>query len=210
MPAPAASRVCTRTPGNLARPAAESGRFAAGWKAGVTWVLLPFLMLLLFPSPAPGQSAASREYSIKAAFLYNFVKFVDWPAQALPSSSNTLVIGVLGRNPFGSALNTLSGKTVKGKTLVVRQFSSVPEQGACHVLFISSSEQDRMKQLLDALRSSSILTVSETRGFAQSGGIINFVVQDEKVRFEINPAAAERARLNLSSDLLRLAKIVRA
>jgi hypothetical protein len=163
---------------------------------------------LLFPTPAPAQSVGNREYAIKAGFIYNFCKFVDWPPQAMTGS--TLVVGVLGRNPFGAALNTLNGKSVKGKTVTVRQFTEVPEQGECHVLFISASEHGRMRQILDALRNTSILTIGETSGFARSGGIINFFEQDGKVRFEINPAAAERARMSLSSDLLRVAKVVRS
>jgi len=155
--------------------------------------------------PAPAGADANREYEIKAALLYNFVKFVEWPSQA----GSTLVIGVLGRNPFGPALNTLNGKSANRKTIAVRQFSSVPDAGACQILFISPSEKDRLKPILDSLRGSSILTVSEVGGFTQSGGIINFTIQDDRVRFEINPAAAERAKLTISSQLLRLAKIVR-
>jgi hypothetical protein len=160
----------------------------------------------LLAAPAGG---TTREYEIKAAFLYNFVKFVDWPAQALPDNSPNVVIGVLGANPFGRALNTINGRSVKGKTLVVRQVSSAQDAQNCHMLFICPSERDRLRAILDALRNDSVLTVGEMKGFAESGGIINFTLQNDRVRFEINPAAAERARLTISSQLLRLAKIVR-
>lgn len=156
------------------------------------------------------QGSASREYAIKAACLFNFLRFVDWPAQALPDSSPTLTIGVLGKNPFGPALDTLNGKSVKGKTLVVRQVSGIREIQSCQVLFISASERDHLRQILEAVQGQSILTIGDVDGFTRNGGIINFTTDENKVRFEINPGAAERARLAVSSQLLKLAKIVKS
>jgi hypothetical protein len=166
-------------------------------------VLALLTRFLALPAVAEG---APREYVIKAAFIYNFVKFVDWPG----GGSSTLIIGVLGNNPFGAALNQLNGKSVKGKTLAVRQCNSVSDAESCQVVFISSSDADRQRQILDSLKSSSILTVGESKGFAQRGGMINFVTEDDRVRFEVNPAAAERARLNISSEMLKLARIVKS
>jgi hypothetical protein len=169
------------------------------------------LPVALTASPARAQAAAgqaaaaTREYQIKAAFIYNFVKYVDWPGD-----KKTLTIGVLGRNPFGSALDALSGKTVNDRTLTVRRIANVQEARAVDVLFVSSSESEHVRQIIEALRSQPVLTVGEVGGFAQNGGVINFTNEGNKVRFEINPDAAERARLKISSQLLRLAKVVRA
>jgi hypothetical protein len=166
------------------------------------------LAAALLGAPRP---ADAREYEIKAAFLYNFAKYVDWPAEALPSSSTTLDVGVMGKNPFGAALDTIRGKTVKGKTLRVRQVNSIQEASGVHLLFISASEEERLKPILAGLRNASVLTVAEMSGFVQNGGIINLITQNDRVRFEINPVAAERARLGLSAQLVRLAtRVVRA
>jgi hypothetical protein len=160
---------------------------------------------------APPAAALSREYEIKAAFLFNFIKFVEWPPEALPPSSSTITVGVLGRNPFGNALNVLNGKTVKGKTVAVRQVPSVAAASDVHLLFISASEGDRMRQILGGLRNANVLTVADVSGFIERGGVINLITRNERVRFEINAAAAERAGLALSSQLLRLAaKVERA
>jgi hypothetical protein len=157
--------------------------------------------------PCEAADAPSREYVIKAAFIYNFLKFVDWPPA---SGGGPITIGVIGSNPFGAALTQLNGKSVKGRTIAVRQLNTVAEAEGCQVLFIPASDADRQRQILEALKSSSVLTVGESKGFAQRGGIINFVVQDDRVRFEVNPSAAERARLSISSEMLKLAHIVKS
>ena len=173
----------------------------------VTALLIGALAVLT--TAAYAQRASSREYAIKAAFIYNFAKFVDWPAQALPESKRSIVIGVLGANPFGSSLASINGKTVKGRTLVVKRVGSLQEARTCQILFISSSEQGRLQAVLKDLGNSSILTIGEMKGFARSGGIINFTKAGSRIRFEINTSAAERARLTISSQLLKLAKVVR-
>jgi hypothetical protein len=174
-------------------------------------LLLGVSGVLFGPGHMPEALAqAPREYEIKAAFIYNFIKFVEWPAQALPDTSPTITIGVLGRGPFGGALESLNGKTVKGKRLVVRQLTGTREIGSVHVLFVSASERDSLDQIVSAARGANVLTVGEMAGFARSGGIINLTTQSNKIRFEINPEAAERAGLRISSQLLRLAKVVRA
>jgi hypothetical protein len=174
-----------------------------------TWITAFLIGCLLLPGlsvrPAAAQSS-KREYAIKAAFVYNFLKFIDWPS----GGNRPLVVGVFGSNPFGSALTNLNGKTAKGRTISVRQINGVADAESCDVLFIPASEADRQQQLLQAVRGSSVLTIGERRGFAQSGGVINFVVEDDKVRFEVNPAAAERAKLSIGSEMLKLAKIVRS
>jgi hypothetical protein len=158
--------------------------------------------------PAYAQST-QREYQLKAAFVYNFIKFVDWPGAVLPETSDTISVCVLGEEAFAEGFDTLKDKTVKGKKLAVRRLEQVKDADGCHVLFISSSADKRAPQVLQTLQSASVLTVGEMDRFPQLGGIINFVVERNKLRFEINVSSAERARLKLSSQLLSLAKVVR-
>lgn len=159
-------------------------------------------------SPA-AEAQALREYQIKAAFLYNFLKFVDWPSQALPETSDAITICVFGDDPFGEALDFIKDKMVRGRRLAIRRLGPVTNLEACHVLFIGASEEARVPQVMQSLRGSSVLTVGEMERFAEAGGIINFVLEKNKVRFEINLNSAERAGLKLSSQLLSLAKVVR-
>ena len=153
--------------------------------------------------------ASLREYQIKAAFLYNFVKFVEWPAEAFAETDGTITIGVLGEDPFGAALETLQGKTVKGRKLVIKRFKDLQDLQSSHILFISSSEKEHLPQIFETLKDVSALTVGEMAQFAHGGGIINFTRRKNKIRFEINVDAAERAGLKISSKLLRLAKVVK-
>jgi len=168
--------------------------------------------LLLFALAGRGiaESGGDREYDIKAAFLYRFCHYVDWQGENNPDSGDTVTIGILGENPFGSALDPLTFKTVKGKKVVIRQLQNVQDAGHCQVVFISASEKGRLPQILDALQHHCVLTVSEVDGFAQHGGIINLIAEGNKVRFEINPVAAEKARLNLNPQLLKVARVVKS
>lgn len=157
------------------------------------------------PPPDPG-----LEYQVKAAFLYNFAKFVAWPPEAFPDPDSILVIGVLGRDPFGAILDrAVQGKTVNGRTLVVRRFPSLADLAPCHILFVSASERGRLKETLEAVRGGSVLTVGEVDDFTRRGGIVNLGVVEGRVHFEINIDAAARAGLTVSSKLLSLSTIVR-
>ncbi|HEX2711650.1 MAG TPA: YfiR family protein [Candidatus Acidoferrales bacterium] len=155
------------------------------------------------------QSEPPPEYQIKAAFLYNFAKFVEWPADAFADPHAPLVLGIVGEDPFGSVLDKLVlDKTVNGRGLLIKRLKHGPDLRNCHILFVSSSERKRVAQILESLQGASVLTVGETQRFAQSGGVIDFILEENKVRFEINSDAAARARLNISSKLLALARIV--
>jgi hypothetical protein len=154
------------------------------------------------------ETKASPEYLIKAAFLFNFAKFVEWPAASFKDDLSPINLCILGTDPFGPALDTLKDKTIKGRPLKIKRANKVDDIEACHILFISASEKEILKQILYTLKNSNILTVSEIEGFAQMGGIINFIIVNKKVHFEINPEAAERSKLKISSQLLKLAKIV--
>ena len=148
------------------------------------------------------------EYQVKAAFLYNFAKFVEWPDKASPKRSHTIIIGVLGESSTSEALEPFMDRQVKSYKTVVKHFKKPRDLTFCHILFISASEEPRLEGILKTLRGSNILTVGEVKGFSQLGGIINFIIVENKVRFEINVKAAEEAGLNMSSKLLKLARIV--
>jgi hypothetical protein len=153
---------------------------------------------------------SADEYQVKAAFLYNFARFVEWPESAFKTSADPIVICVLGRSPLGSALDQATrGKQIAGRSLVIRQILDVQEAGGCHMMFIATGEKKRFPAAFDLSRSAAVLTVGETPNFAASGGVINFKLEDGKVGLEINLCAAQRARLRISSKLLNLAKIVK-
>lgn len=164
------------------------------------------LVMTLFDLSA--ETKPSPEYLIKAAFLFNFAKFVEWPADSFKDDFSPINLCILGTDPFGSALDTIKGKTVKGRPLKIRWTNQVNDIEGCHILFISASEKENLKEILYGLRRSNTLTVSEINGFAQMGGMINFIIVDQKVRFEINLDVAQRSRLKMSAQLLKLARIV--
>jgi len=168
------------------------------------------LLGTMFLLCASASAQEASEYQVKAAFLYNFAKFVEWPANVGAGSDVPLVIGVLGKDPFGREIDrAVEGKTVNGRRLMIKRFSSLEAYEYCHILFVSSSERNNLPQIIAAVRNSSVLTVSETDRFAHIGGIINFVTIENRIRFEINQAAAERAGLKISSKLLSLGRVVR-
>jgi hypothetical protein len=151
-----------------------------------------------------------HEYQIKAAFLYNFARFVNWPEEAFAGPDTPISIGILGNDPFGIHLDlTLRDKTVKGRNLVVKRFTKLDDTKLCHILFISKSEKGRVSETLSVLKNWHVLTASDMKGFAQCGGVIAFVTKDNKIGFEINVDSADQAGLKISSKLLKLAKIVR-
>ena len=161
--------------------------------------------LLALPLPAAAQAP---EYDLKAAFLFNFVKFVEWPPDAFPGDRAPLTLCVYGKDPFGSALDSVvQGERVGERSLLVRRPDSLDGLGGCHVLFVSRSETERLGEVLTRTGGRPVLTVSDTDGFLQAGGVINFVLEGSKVRFLINQKAAERNGLRISSKLLRLAMI---
>ena len=160
-----------------------------------------------------GDDAASgipSEYQIKAAYLYYFSTFVEWPPDAFARNGDDLVIGVLGEDPFGEILdNTIRGKAVYNKRLIVKRFESIKDARESHILFISTSEQGRLPNILEALKGANVLTVGEIDGFASRGGGIGFRMEGRKVRFDINVAAVERSRIKVSAQLMKLGRIVK-
>jgi len=170
-------------------------------------VLVAMLISGGAPSIARGETAP--EYTVKAAFLYNFAKFVEWPADAFAGPASPIVLFVYGADPFGDALKSLKGKTANGRPIVVRYAANLGELERCHLLFVSASEKANLPKILQTTKGWSILTVGDMNGFAQDGGIINMVKEESRVGIEINLEAAQRSRLEISSKLLGLAKIVK-
>jgi hypothetical protein len=165
-------------------------------------------MLIALLVAARGQ--VIDEYQVKAAFVYNFAKFVEWPAHSFTGPSAPIVICILGDDPFGSLLDIpVNGKLVEGRPLVVRRMSDVRHVKACQILFISSSERKRLASILAEVKLCGILTVGDMAGFAAEGGVITLQLEDGRVRFQVNMDAAEQQGLRISSKLLSLAQIVR-
>src|SRR3954452_12923402 len=151
-----------------------------------------FVGAVLALPPAAARAEPSREYAVKAAFIYNFAQFTQWPAEAFASPDSVFVIGLLGDDPFDGALDkAVAGKTVSGHPMTVKRVTNVAEAGGCAVLFIPVTQEGRVTDVLNAVVEKPVLTVGETDNFPWSGGVIRFVTEDNKVRFEINPEAAE-------------------
>ena len=146
------------------------------------------------------------EYEVKAAYLYNFAKLVDWPAPA----RGPLVIGVYGEDPFGGALHrAVDGKNIDGRPLVVQRLSRLDQLKGCHILFIGLSERRHWRAVLSAVQGEAVLTVGESEGFLDAGGKVNFTVEQNRVRFDINLQAAREAGLRISARVLHLARVVK-
>jgi len=179
--------------------------------------------------PVLADSAISREDKIKAAFLYNFINFVDWPEERIADSNQPITVGVIGSRYFLKAFEPVKHKKIKGREIALRYFpgyeklkksqkaddsqwnKKIGTLKSCHVLFLCTRHLGSIEssgRIIKALEDSPVLTVSETDGFLESGGIINFLMEDEKVRFEINNTTAKQAKLKIRSKLLRLAKRV--
>lgn len=173
--------------------------------AKVAW--LSILLGMLAPVFARAEQPAASEYQVKAAFLYNFAKFVRWPDTAFPETNSPLVIGILGDNPFGQSLDlAVKGKSINGHPLAIRPVTAQEEMRGCHVLFICQKPKRNIPETLNALDHACTLTVSDTSGFYEAGGMIHFVMEGTKVRFEINDQAATHAGLSISSKLLSVAR----
>jgi hypothetical protein len=165
-------------------------------------------LLGMYRRTVSAQGFDTSEYEIKAAFLFNFAKFVEWPPGAMDDSNGSFVIGILGRDPFNTALErTIGEKTVRGTAIQIRRFRRIDDVRSCQILFISESEKGSLPGILDKIQDQSILTVSDMPDFARRGGMIHFYMENNKVRFIIHVQAAEKAGLKLSAKLLALARI---
>ena len=192
------------------RPSPEFRMCASYRRRCLPFSMVPVVWVLLAGAGLFAQQPKPSEYQVKAAYLYNFGKFIKWPANVPADKGNSFAVCVLGKDPFGPTLDsTLAGEALDGKPVVIRRISRPQDAGDCRVLFISSTEGSHLKEILTALDQSGVLTVSDLPGFTRRGGMIEFVLEGDRIRFEINLANAESARLILSSELLKVAASVK-
>ncbi len=172
-------------------------------KAGNIFLFTSFALIVNAQhNPAP-------EYQLKAAFIYNFTQFVEWPINTFSSDQLPMVIGILGEDPFGPYLvQAVSGERKDGHSLVIRHYKSIEEVKDCHILFINLPSSKKMLSWIQELKKQKILTVGNGTEFIKEGGMIAFVNSDNKIRLQINPEAAREVDLTISSKLLRLADII--
>jgi hypothetical protein len=191
------------------------GRVSGGKRARHSHCPLPWLAAVTFiwtlvAVPFPwAQGPKPTDYDVKAVYLYNFGRFVEWPA-SVTIKSDSFTVCVLGQDPFGPALDAaLAGETIGGKSVAAKRISTPQEAASCQILFMSSAEDSRLNKILETLDKGAVLTVSDMPQFSQRGGMIQFVLEAKKVRFEVNLTAVQRAGLTLSSELLKVATTVR-
>ena len=177
--------------------------------SGLRWLPVTIFAAALAVS-LHAQTSKANAGQVQAAYLYNFGKFVKWPAVAPANQSGSFIICVLDQDPFGDTLqSTLSGETVAGKPVVVRRLAKPQDASACHILFISGSQAHDLKDILSSIDESAVLTVSDMPDFSKRGGMIQFVLEGDRIRFEINLAGAEKSHLIFPSELLKVAAAVR-
>jgi YfiR/HmsC-like len=199
-----------KLPCELAEPEAGARRPGISWSR--RWFAASLLAVLAAAPGAPsarGQASSPNEYQLKAAFLFNFAKFIDWPPGSFASPQAPFSICILGKDPFGQAIDdALRGKLIGEHSVGVRRAKEVSEVRHCQIVFVAGTETRNIAALLDGVRGANVLLVGEADGFAASGGTIQFMVEENHVRFLINVDAADRSGLKFSSKLLALAKIV--
>ena len=168
---------------------------------------LMVIVLIAIPELARGAEPVAEEYQVKGAFLLNFTKFVDWPAQVFKGPGDPIAICILGENPFGPGLDRAARETAAAnRTVSVRQVSDGQQARQCQIVFMGAAEHKRSRAWLEALRGGNVLTVGESEGFLANGGVVIFKLEGERVRIEISTAAADRAGLHISAKLLNLAQ----
>ncbi|GAB4091556.1 YfiR family protein [Flaviaesturariibacter terrae] len=167
------------------------------------WRALGLLLLLLLAGKL--SFAQTREYQVKALFLYNFAQFVDWPPGCFTAPNAPFVIGIVGNDPFGRFLEeVVREEQLSGHPIVVQHYSSPSDIRSCHMLFVGGYT----REALSAVSGRAVLTVGEAQNFVSEGGMIQFVTEQNRIRFQIRPSSARAVKLSISSKLLRLAKIV--
>jgi hypothetical protein len=171
-------------------------------------LLAGLLVIVASSAPAVRAQSQSLEYDVKAAFLYNFARFVTWPADSFAAPDAPLSVCVLGEDPFGSRLDQLvEGERVNDRPLAVRRLSAASDAAACHLVFVSPSERARFGSILSSLDTRRLLTVSDTLEFLEAGGHLSFYIEDGHVRFAVNAAAIRECDFKVSSRLLQVARI---
>lgn len=197
------------------RPRLRSGVRLRGTRSGAQWLALTALVALVALHPFWGarpmlaQVPSANEYAVKAAFLFHFAQFVEWPDGAFSKPDSPLVYCTIGEDPFQGALEeSFKGKTISSHSLQVRHFKKSDEAQGCHVAFMGRTASKHFQDELASFQGKPVLTVGETEQFVRDSGIIGFCLEENKIRFDINVEAAEKSRLKISARLLTLAKAV--
>ncbi len=179
------------------------GRLLSGTRAWFVSVLLTLAGFAIQLQPACAQFG---EFEVKAAFLSSFAQFTKWPSGTFSDAGAPFVIGILGDNPFGGSLEgIIQGRAVFGRRVVIRRGRKADDMRGCQIVYVARSERGRLAEIIASLKGNAILTVGETEQFTRHGGVIGFKMEGDKVRFDINASAAQRAGLQISSRLLKLA-----
>ena len=177
--------------------------------ARISVITFAAVLLLNLATPTRGQVSPSVEYQVKAAFLLNFAKFIDWPANAFPDEKTPFKVCIFGYDPFGSALDEIiRGKNINNRELLAQRIAAPPELKTCQIVFVSERGEKRLPEILNNLKDSSALVVGENENFAERGGSVQLFLENNRMRFAVNVDAVQRARLAVSSKLLALARIV--
>ena len=175
---------------------------------GLMWLAVMAGAALLTAAPCYGDDEAPREYSVKAAFIYNFTQFIDWPADAFAAGDSPFVVAVVGQNPFGAALDrAMANKTVGKHPIVVKYFATANDLGTCQLLFVSASLDKQLGEIFAKKTGKAVLNVGESDEFMRAGGAIRLFLEEDHVKFEIAPDVCEAARLKVSAKLMKLARI---
>jgi hypothetical protein len=179
---------------------------APPWAAASALALL--LTLAVGPSAAPGAEPVAGEYDLKAAFVYQFTHYTEWPAESFEDSTSPIVVAVVGEDPFRGALErAVRDKTVGGRSLAYRHFANANALEPCHVLYVSPSERQQLGQIVRDAQDFAALTVADTEDFTREGGMVRFLTENKKVRFEIRRKAVEAAGLRIKAQLLKAGHI---
>lgn len=183
------------------------GRRSARIALGLLCVAAAQVLAQQPSAAAPAQDFP--EYVVKAGFLYNFAKYVEWPADAFASPAAPIVVGIVGSDPFGAELDrTLQNKTVDGRAFEIHRYREAAEIQPVHILFVSRSERARLASILGRVQDAPVLTVGEHEGFSLAGGVITILIEAQKPRLQINPDAARHKRMTIDAKLLQIATIV--
>jgi len=170
---------------------------------------LAVFLTLAAAIPTWAQASSSVEYQVKAAFLFNFAKFIEWPPSAFQNEKSPITVCVFGYDPFGSALDEIiQGKAINNRGLLARRINELPDLKGCQLVFVSAKEEKRLPEILNSLKGTNVLLVGEGENFAERGGGIQFYLKNNRLRFAVNVDAVQRAHLTVSSRLLALARIV--
>ena len=185
------------------------GKIKAGRKFGLRAVMIVWILMMLGAQYAHAKTLSGLEYHVKAGFIYNFAKFVEWPTTSFESNNNVIVLCFVSDNPLSEVLFDLNDKIVSGKKIEVRKYKDDHDIEGCNIFFFGTADKTFIQQELIKLKNRNILTVGEIEGFAQMGGIINFFMEKNRLRFEVNVDAARKAGLKLSSQILMSAEIIK-